>query len=163
MTLDKGDVIVEKKTRGLIALVILLSGLALIPFVNLPTEAIGWQRFAGVYDAVLTINYPDGIAGSYFTITGQNFPAESMAGVFLNDREIGAVPTDSGGNLNFIISTFNLDPGVYTVVATVHANATASVGFEILAEGPLRPREGSGPVIYALPITFLPIMSGSNN
>jgi plastocyanin len=47
-----------KHTRILIALAILLSGMALLPYVALPNEGFRWQRFADAYvplDRVVTI------------------------------------------------------------------------------------------------------------
>jgi hypothetical protein len=60
--------------RILIALAVLLSGMALIPFVGLPQEPFNWQQFAGVYtDPALTINHTQGEPGSFFTLTGFNY------------------------------------------------------------------------------------------
>jgi hypothetical protein len=39
----------SRSLRLLIALTILLSGLALIPYVGLPSERFGWQQFIMVY------------------------------------------------------------------------------------------------------------------
>jgi hypothetical protein len=35
--------------RLVIALAVLLSGLALVPYVGLPAAAFNWQRYAGAY------------------------------------------------------------------------------------------------------------------
>ncbi len=42
-------------TRTLAALVVLLPGLLLIPFIGLPAQAVGWQRYAGIYEDVVTV------------------------------------------------------------------------------------------------------------
>lgn len=148
----------EKITRGIVALVILLAGVALIPFVSLPTEAISWQQYAGVYDAFLAVNYTEGQPGSFFTFSGSNYPPNSIADVTLNSQQIGSVASDSGGNFTFILNTYGLDPGLYTVTAAVNANASASVTIELIAGGQYHSSEGSGPVISALPLAYLPVI-----
>ena len=44
--------------RLVIALVILLSGLALIPYIALPSEKLVWQRYSEVYQPQHTIFLP---------------------------------------------------------------------------------------------------------
>jgi hypothetical protein len=43
------EVVVRQFQRLVIVLVIVLSGLALVPFVALPSEQLSWQRFAAAY------------------------------------------------------------------------------------------------------------------
>ena len=40
----------EQITRLALTFVILLSGVAMIPFVDLPVGAIGWESLTGVYE-----------------------------------------------------------------------------------------------------------------
>lgn len=47
----------KRSIRVLIAITILLSGLALAPFVNLPTEAFGWQKYARAYEPAPYVIY----------------------------------------------------------------------------------------------------------
>lgn len=47
----------KRSIRVLIAMTILLSGLALMPFVNLPTEAFGWQKYARAYEPAPYVYY----------------------------------------------------------------------------------------------------------
>jgi hypothetical protein len=101
------------------------------------------------------------VSGSFFTFTGSNYPANSTASVTLNGQEIGAVAIDSGGGTSFILNTYNLDPGLYTVAATVNANATALASFEIILDAPLRSPEGDGPIFNALPTVYLPVLAHS--
>ena len=39
-----------RSLRLFIALVILLSGIALLPYIGLPSERFSWKQFAGAYD-----------------------------------------------------------------------------------------------------------------
>ena len=58
-------------TRIAIALSVLISGLALVPFMGLPTQGFNWQRYAGVYNpATLQVNHDTGAPGSFFTVFG---------------------------------------------------------------------------------------------
>lgn len=135
----------QRYTRLLTALAILLSGLTLLPFINLPTEAFGWQRYAGAYQPILTINYTTGQPGSYFTLTGNGFTANSSAAVLVNGNLLGTVPTDASGNVTFILYTPQADVGYYAVL--VLTDVGASQGFTLSASAPLRPQEGSGPIL----------------
>ncbi|MGH2543709.1 MAG: hypothetical protein ACRDIB_12975 [Ardenticatenaceae bacterium] len=40
----------DRNRRALIALVVLFSGLLLLPFFTLPAEAVEWQRYIGGYE-----------------------------------------------------------------------------------------------------------------
>ena len=153
----------EKFVRGIIALVILLSGVALLPFVEMPTEALTWQMFAGIYDATLSVNYTTGQPGSYFTFAGAQYPANSMATLSINGNNIGQVETDNGGNLTFILYTGGVDPGIYSVTATVNSNASATAVIELLPNAPLRLQEGSGPIFAVSPIYYAPIISKASS
>ena len=47
-----------KKNRLIVALAIVLSGLALTPFISLPARAFNWQQFAGAYQDLYTLFLP---------------------------------------------------------------------------------------------------------
>lgn len=148
----------EKIIRIAIVLVILLAGLALVPYIELPVEALTWQLYAGVYEATLTVNHPNGSPGSYFLFTGANYPPDSTAIVSINGSEAGEVTTDSNGNLSFIVATANSIPGSYTVSATVDVNASAADNFVLDNNAPFRPKEGDGPVISLTPTIYFPVV-----
>jgi hypothetical protein len=147
----------EKLTRAFIAALILMSGVALVPYIELPREELTWQRFAGVYDATLTVNHPTGRPGSIFTFTGSNYPADSVATVTINGVVAGTVETDATGAMTFLVHTINAPLGMYTVTAAVDANATASASFELIDGAPLWPAEGTGPMFFIVPTLFLPV------
>ncbi|MEW5986371.1 MAG: hypothetical protein AB1791_07035 [Chloroflexota bacterium] len=151
----------EKMIRGIIALVILFSGLALLPYIDLPSEALSWQKYAGVYDATLTVNYPDGQPGSYFTFTGNNYPPDSALTVAIDGETLGTVVTDSDGYVVFILDTGGALPATYTVSATVDANATASAVIALSPGAPFRPLEGEGPIFSLGARLYLPVVFSS--
>jgi hypothetical protein len=152
-----------KVGRILIALAILLSGVAMIPFVELPTGQLGWQLYAGVYDATLVSNYDTGRPGSFFTFTGSNFPPDSLATITVSGPDqanevIGTVMTDANGSFTFLLNTDGAIVGVYLVSATVDANATATDMIELIPSAPLHQPEGSGPILYLGGVIYLPVV-----
>ena len=146
--------------RILIALSVLLSGMALIPFVGLPEEPFNWQQFAGVYtDPALAINHPAGAPGSFFTVTGYNFPPDETFDVLVNGVKIGEVTSDPAGGFTFLIDTTGADPGTYDVKVN-----GATVRFQLVIDAPVQPKEGEG-TVFALPagidlhFIYLPLIS----
>lgn len=99
-------------------------------------------------NASLVINYTIGKPGSYFTLEGANFPANSTATIVANDYTLGTVPTDSTGDLVFLLNTGQADAGGYEVTATV--NPAASVRFILDSSKQTRVQEGSG-TVFDLP------------
>ena len=95
--------------------------------------------------AALVINYSIGKPGSFFTIEGANFPASSIATIESNGNALGTVPTDSNGDLIFLLDTSLADEGDYTVTARV--NPSATVNFVLDSDKQLRAQEGGGTII----------------
>jgi len=134
---------------------------------NLVLNDNNGNRDAFVHDrsicnTVLMINYQSGASGSYFTITGTNFPSNDTASIYVNGNLLGNVPTQLDGSFTFILSTDNADEGTYFVTATVNPSATTS--FVIDANEPVRIKEGSDPVldvpagISFIETIFLPVI-----
>lgn len=111
---------------------------------------------------VLSINHSTGKPGSYFTVTGVNFPPSKIVSIQINGETITTpvISADSSGNLSFILDTSNAGPGVYLVTVTSKESATTSgqqwgaasnesltKSFELDPSYPLREKEGNGPVI----------------
>ena len=94
--------------------------------------------------ATLTINYASGNPGSFFTLSGANFPPDDIATIMVNTSVLGTVPTDPAGHLIFLLSTEQADPGDYIVTAT--ADASSSTRFVLDLSRPLRPQEGQGTI-----------------
>lgn len=147
----------EKIIRIAIVLVILLAGLALLPYIDLPAEALTWQLYSGVYEATLTVNHAEGSPGSYFLFTGSNYPPDSVAAISINGNEVATIQTDGSGNLNFIVATANSNPGSYTVSAAVDVNASAAANFVLSTNAPLWPQEGDGLIISLTPTIYFPV------
>lgn len=155
--------------RLIIASVIVLSGLALIPYVALSNEEFRWQRFAGVYDgeAEVSCNYANGKAGSFFTCVVLNFPANATVTISVQTWQgrwhvIGTGTTSDTGTFNFIIQTDDdLIDGAYGIKA--ETNPSVETTLTILSSAPLREKEGSSPVLI-IPAsagggeTFLPLI-----
>jgi len=94
----------------------------------------------------LAINFATGQPGSFFTITGNNFPPDSTATIKINGVSITTtVTTDALGNLTFILDTSDASVGSYRVTVTV--NPSVVITFELDVAQPLRPQVGSGTVI----------------
>jgi cold shock CspA family protein len=96
-------------------------------------------------EANLTINYPAGAPGSYFTVTGSRFPANVTATISVNGHELGPVPIDAMGGFTFLFSTTNADEGIYMITASVNPSATTQLILD--ADAPIRPQEGTGSII----------------
>ena len=133
----------------LLALGVLLSGVALVPVVGLPTQGFSWQRYAGAYTpATLSINHASGQPGSFFSVDGANFTPDSTLDISVNGLLLGSVAADSNGNLVFMLDSTGADPGFYLVEASGGESAAAQLTLEDAA--PLWSQEGVGPV-FALP------------
>ena len=98
----------------------------------------------------LTVNYPYGQPGSFFTITGWNFPPNTQATLSINGQVITmSLAVNPTGSFILFLDTSGADAGAYVVSASVDASS-ASASF-ILDEGaPLRPQEGGGQT-FAVP------------
>lgn len=134
--------------RLVIALAVLLSGLALVPYVGLPAAAFNWQRYAGAYPyqpPTLEIDHDLGKPGSYLRVTGQHYPANSTATIQINGRPFGFVQTDATGYFSFQMNTANSDEGAYFVTVTVNPSATTR--FTLDQNAPLYPQSGGGAII----------------
>ncbi len=145
----------EFSTRTLLTLFILLSGVAMVPYVDLPQTALSWKVFAGIYSPELNIDEPQGGPGSVFVFTGSNYPANSAAGVYVNGRSVGTVNTDASGNSTFLIDAACAAPGLYNVTMEVDINASATQTYEIVAglptlPGPINPTDPTFPASSCL-------------
>ena len=135
--------------RLLLATAIFLSGAALIPLVGLPSEGFRWQAYADAYQPLLVeINYETGMPGSFFTLTGYNFPPSGEVIVLVNGTALGTVPTDSMGSFIFLIDTTGAEQGYYFV--TTDEPDSPSARFRLDEEEPVRLQEGEG-IIFSLP------------
>ncbi len=100
------------------------------------------------YSPQLIINYSTGAPGSFFTITGTQFPPDVNVDLMVNGYMVGTIPSDTSGSFNFILSTGLANEGFYTVTASV--NPGAAVRLILDHDFDVRSQEGSYP-IFDLP------------
>jgi hypothetical protein len=150
----------ELLTRGLVAALILMSGLALIPFLDLPQTTLGWEQFAGIYTPELVVEPELGLPGSTFTGTGSNYPANTLATVYVDGEPLGTVMTDGNGSAIFYINTNGAEVAIYNVTLEVDINASATDNFELTADGPLipAPSDPAGPIFGLNNVIYLPLV-----
>ena len=153
----------EWTTRTIIVALILLSGLALVPYIDLPQTTLGWEQFAGIYTPELVVELETGRPGSTFTGTGSNYPANSLATIYLDGSTIGTVMTDDNGAATFYINTAGASLGLYNVTLEVDVNASATDNFELIADGPFTPLPSNpaGPIFYLGPVIHLPFITNN--
>jgi len=125
--------------RTVLALGILLAGIAMIPYIDRPVAALEWRMMAGVYAPELTVHEAEGAPGSAFAFTGSGFPANSIATVFTNGRYLGRVMTDGDGSAQFIVQSpaSSIAIGAYDITMEVDMNASATQGFVLTHDAPL--------------------------
>ena len=124
----------------MLALLILLSGLAFMPFTGFSSDDIGWELYSGAYQVDLEVNYDRGSPGSAFHFTGSGYPANELAIVYVDGVPVGNVWTDGGGNAEFLIQTATSDAlGEYFVTLATGSNASATEDFELESGEPVQP------------------------
>jgi hypothetical protein len=119
----------------------------------------------GSAPATVSVNHATGRPGSYFTITGWNFPPNSEAALSVNGEELSSdLVVSPTGTFVIFLYTDGADLGDYTV--TVSVNPSASIGFTLSDEEPLWPQEGGGRVFNVPPgightdrFLYLPLVS----
>jgi alpha-tubulin suppressor-like RCC1 family protein len=103
----------------------------------------------------LVLNYRNGGTGSYFTVTGTDFPSNRMVTLKVNAQVLPVnLTTDDVGGFIFFIDTTGAGNGDYSVTATV--NPTATTMFTLSPGAPLRAQEGGGTVfsVATIPAEF---------
>jgi peptide/nickel transport system substrate-binding protein len=109
----------------------------------------------------LNINYTSGSPGSYFTLTGTNYPPNSTAMISINGTVIQTLSTDADGAIEFVFNTNQADVGYYEV--TVSVNPSADTAFELAQGEPQREKEGTAPEVtvpegIAISKVYLPLV-----
>lgn len=94
----------------------------------------------------LAINHAHGKPGSFFSLAASNFPHNATASVIINGTTLThTLQVSDSGNVAFLLDTGQADPGRYFV--TLISNPSATASFTLDPTAPLRPQEGSDPVI----------------
>jgi hypothetical protein len=70
-------------------------------------------------EPTLAINYATGAPGSYFTITGSDFPQDGSVPIAINDHQLGTTQADESGSFTLLLTTDNADAGQYVVTLGV--------------------------------------------
>lgn len=95
------------------------------------------------FGASLTVNYPSGQPGSYYTITGWDYPPDAQATLSINGQIITTtLVVNPTGSFLVFLDTAGAEAGYYVVTAS--ADLSASIGFILADSIPLRPQEGGG-------------------
>lgn len=155
----------QKRTllsRGALALLILISGLAFVPFTGLSGQDLNWQLYAGVYQANLDVDQDRGSPGSAFLFTGTGYPANTLAIVYVDGVPVGVVWTDGNGEAQFLLQTQPDDPpGEYFVTLATDENASDTEDIELdLSEPTHAPPPGyDGPVTGLQAGLYLPFIA----
>lgn len=114
-----------------------------IPWVLTPLE------ISGVVDPKVTINYPNGQPGSFFTIVGEELPSETSVSFKVNSVPLmPEINTDADGKFMVLLDTTLAQPGGYTI--TVLIGKGYNLNFRLDDDAPLRTQEGTG-LIYQIP------------
>ncbi|MBX3056749.1 MAG: hypothetical protein KF770_09780 [Anaerolineae bacterium] len=148
--------------RVALTAVILLSGLAMVPFIDLPAQAaITWQSLAGVYEPELEVNESSGVPGSIFAFTGSGYPPNTVATAYKDGQPLGAVPIGGNGVGTFMVNTAGAAIGQYNVTLEVDINASATRGIELAETGPLvtPPPDFPGPTFNLVNEVYLPLVT----
>jgi hypothetical protein len=141
----------QSKYRFGFALVTMLCGLLLVPFVALPKESFRWQAFVGAYgsEVGVGVNFEDGAPGSYFLISGFGFEPGANLTLRANGYVFGTAEADANGEFRLLISTRIAGVGRYVISVEVNAEegapsgqtgVVASTSFVLAADAPLRAR-----------------------
>jgi Tol biopolymer transport system component len=114
----------------------------------------------------LTINYPVGTPGSFFTVSGSRFLAESNVSLVVNGTNLGNVTSDSNGEFVIILATDAADPGVYILHAAA-GTLEGGVVFILDQNSTERPQEAQGAIFNIPPgiaythFSSIPVMVGN--
>lgn len=150
----------EQIVRLSITLAILLSGVALLPFVGMPAGAISWESLANTYTPELTVNESSGAPGSLFAFTLSDYPPLTTATVYVNGEALGQIEIDDQGGATFVLNTKGASPGTYNVTLEVDSNASATASIELVEDGEtVTPPPGfEGPTVHVNQPIFLPVI-----
>lgn len=119
-----------------------------------PNLALNPSSICQTAAVALSINFTTGQPGSYFTLTGTNYPPNSVATLTINGNNLGTTTTDTAGSLIFVLSTSAADVGTYRVTVTTIQGSNITINsslatstFELTSTAPLRPQINTGTVV----------------
>ncbi len=96
----------------------------------------------------ILLNYLNGQPGSFFTVTGQNFPPGSPITLTINNVVMSQpLQTNETGGFIFFLDTLGAEAGGYLVTVSVNSGPSASNLFLLNDATPLRSQEGGGQTV----------------
>jgi len=96
------------------------------------------------------LNYTEGQPGSFFTLTGENFPASAQVTVTINGIVLtNSLLVNAMGQFIVFLSTTDADIGCYMVQVSSQGASAVAV-FMLVDQSPLRFQDGGG-VTFAVP------------
>ncbi len=111
-----------------------------LPWRTTPTDVVNLEPLT------LAINFPDGQPGSFFTVTGSNYPPGGEFTVSANGLALSpTVMAGSDGRLSFLLNTAGAQVGRYMI--SLDSIPRKAAGFHLITSAPLRSPQGSGPVL----------------
>ena len=126
--------------RAALALVLLFSGFLMLPFTDLSAQELNWQLFGGIYEPDLNIDLDRGAPGSAFFFYAANFPANTLATIYVEGVEVGTLMTDGNGQADFVIQSLPTDAeGDYDVTMSTDANTLDTDDYRIEISEPVLP------------------------
>ena len=99
-------------------------------------NAIGTLTRSGHTCNEQVIDFAEGAPGSFFTVVGHNFVADSTVAIAVNGLHLGDMQVNASGDYTFTLSTAEASPGSYTVTTDVGDGAWVSFGLR--SEAPLQ-------------------------
>jgi uncharacterized protein YkwD len=100
----------------------------------------------------ISLNYQTGQPGSFFKVTGQNFPANTTVTITVNGQQVGTVKTDGSGGFVFSLQTSaSAQEGVYAV----SVNGAAAT-YRLDQSEPLRFQDPDGGETIQVPDSMAP-------
>jgi YVTN family beta-propeller protein len=135
-----------------------------------PTLALNPASICQPVTASLSLNFPNGSPGSFFTLAGANYPPHASAALSINGSSLGSTTTDSSGSLLFVLDTAASDAGGYLVTVTINLGSSGSLSpsaasslsrlFTLAPGAPLRPQINQGELVtIPVGIAFTPYIA----
>lgn len=162
MDQEKGKVI----SRMALALLVILSGLALLPFSGLSAEKLGWEQYAGIYQPILTVEVDRGFPGSAFVFHGSGYPPNALATVYIDGNARGTLFTNGDGTATFLIQSQPTDMRRrYYITLATDANTSATQDIRLRDDEPILPPPPGfvGPIFELTGPTLTPTPTATPN
>lgn len=128
-------------SRAGLVLLILLSGLALLPLTGLSAEKLTWELYAGLYEpSLVVVGDAIGSPGSAFEFAATGYQPNAEATIYVDGNERGTLMTDNQGSAQFLIQTEETDStGQYVVTMATDANTSDSDNITLDENEPVIP------------------------